>query len=316
LYSLDSDPFEYEWDEITTEVIDDICAGRYNGRVVVFGSGTLEFLVDKNALKSDYDYSIKPEYTVLRFLHSNNSNFSSTIFQKMVAKDADKASEYVTDLLENEVFSRVKRAYIDPKPRVIAPEKFSENFFMDEIVQSIFPSYLKMDKHLGLNVLENTTKAVNKILQRFKIPMQGRNSGLTVGLEVFFRVNSILGDHEVYCPAAERMFKKLDIPEDEWEIFMIKYPSMDVDEYQIAKVISRTEIKKRINARFADKLFKSILINYYCSLHDSVIVVPACELFKKMLAGSDFDTDQTCWSMDKNMLEILKHDPVAIVIED
>jgi hypothetical protein len=314
--SLDANPIKFDWDEITPEVINDIIGGKYSNRVVIFGNGTIEFLMDKNILKSDYDYSIKPEYTLLRFLRSNESNFSSTIFSKMVYKNVDRTVAYVKKIVGDDIVGRWNRAYMEPTAKVLKPEELTSKFFMIEVIKSVFPSYITMDRNVGMNILDNITKAVNKIFTKFKVPMNGKNSGLTVGLEVFFRMESIIGDHEVICPAAERMLKQAGIDEADWKIFMIKYPSMDVDEYQIAKVISRAEVKKRIRTLDVSKEFKSMLIDYYCKLHDSAIVVPACELFKKMLAGSDFDTDQACWSIDQELIAILDHDPVAICIED
>jgi hypothetical protein len=285
--------------------------------VFIFGDPNcpIEYIVDRNTLKSDYDYSIQPEYTVLRFLKSAESNFSSTIFQKCVAKDPVKANALAYRLISEHAAKRVNNM-LDPKAKILEPDKFSENFYMDEILSNVCPHYVMMDRNVALNVLENDTKAINKALYKFKVPMNGRNAGLTVGMENVFKLNSFLGDHEVFCHGMERLLKKENRPDDQWEAFMIKYPSMDVDEYQIAKVISTAEMKRRIKAADIDDELKAMFIDYYCNLHDSVVVVPGCELFKYMLAGSDFDTDQVAWSIDRELVMLLMHNPIAIVTRD
>lgn len=315
MYSLDPNPVRFNWNEITTEVISDICNGKYADRVIIFGEGIVEFFADRNILKSDFNYAVKPEYTVLRFLKSSESNFSSTIFQKCVAKDPEKASALAFKLLSKKTAERINNM-LEPEARVIEPEKFAGTFYMDEVLSSMCPHYVMMDKNVALNVLENDTKAVNKALFKFKVSMNGRNAGITVGIENIFRMSSFLGDHEVYCHGLEKELKKADRPKEDWKAFMIKYPSMDIDEYQIAKVISTSEMKKRIKEADIDSKLKSMFIDYYCNLHDSVMVVPGCELFKYMLAGSDFDTDQVCCSINEDLLEILDHEPVAIVTRE
>jgi hypothetical protein len=316
IHFLDPNPVDFGTD-ITPEMIADIHSGKYENRMMIFGdpSCPIEYLVDRNALKSDYDYSVPPECTVLRFLKSSESNFSSTIFQKCIAKDPVKANALAYRLISEHTAAKLNNM-LDPKAKVLDPDKFSENFYMDEVLSNVFPHYVMMDRNVAANVLENDTKAVNKALYKFKVGMNGRNAGLTVGMENMFRMNSFLGDHEVFCPGLEKMLKKENRPKDKWKAFMIKYPSMDIDEYQIATVVSTSEMKRRIKEADISNEFKSMFIDYYCSLHDAVIVVPGCELFKYMLAGSDFDTDQLACSIDEELVELLMHLPVAIVTRD
>jgi hypothetical protein len=313
--SLDPNPVVFGWDEITPEVIADIRGNKYENKVIIFGEGTIELFADKNILKSDFNYAIHPEYTVLRFLKSSESNFSSTIFQKCIAKDPVRANVLATRLISEHTAVKLNNM-LNPKAKILEPEKFSENFYMDEVLSNVCPHYVMMDRNVAANVLENDTKAINKALSRFKVGMKGRNAGLTVGMENMFKLNSFLRDHEVFCHGLERMLKKEDRPKDKWNAFMIKYPSMDVDEYQVAKVISTSEMKKRIKEADISNDLKAMFIDYYCSLHDSVIVVPGCELFKYMLAGSDFDTDQLACSIDEELVELLMHNPVAIVTRE
>jgi hypothetical protein len=314
--ALDPNPVVFDWNDITPEVITDIRGNKYKDRVIIFGHGTVEFFVDRNVLKSDFDYSLQPEYTVLRFLKSSESNFSSTIFQKCVAKDPEKASLLAYRLISEHITKKLKSTMLDPKAKILEPDKFSENFYMDEILTSVFPHYVMMDKNVATSVLDNDTKAANKALYKFKVGMNGRNAGLTVGIENMFKMNNFLGDHEVFCHGLERMLKKENRPQDQWKAFLIKYPSMDVDEYQIANVVSTSEMKRRIKAADISNELKAMFIDYYCSLHDSVIVVPGCELFKYMLAGSDFDTDQVACSIDWELISLLMHNPIAIVTRE
>jgi hypothetical protein len=328
---LDANPIFLLREEITPEIqatIEDGMKGKgeYAERVVCIGSKNIdeiETLYDTNGMKSSFDFSIQLEYTLLRILRSNESNLSKSVFEKMLAKDKDKAVEVVTELLVDSVFSKVDNTYISAKPSVLNPEVFNkETLFMDEILTSVFPSYVKMDRNLSLNVVDNITKAVNKILNKFKVPMGGKNSGITVGIESFFGMESFIGDHEVFCPAAERILKKEERAVEDWKLFMIKYPSMDINEYSVAKVIGFSELKARVKVAQKELGFSkkrmNMFIEYYATLHDSVMVVPTCELFKNKHAGSDFDTDQVAWSVSKNITDLLVQDSennVAVVIK-
>ena len=317
IYTLDPNPIVFRYEDVTEEIINNIRNGQYRNRIIIIGDPEepIAYVADRNALKSDYDFRIVPEFTVLRFLKSTDSNFSSTIFQKCVAKDANKAINLAKRLFVEFSAERLN-SMLEPKARVLSPDKFEGAFYMDEILENVFPKYVMMDSNFAINKLDNVTKSINKALDRFKVPMNGKNAGLTVGLEVAFGLKSFLGDHEVYCHSLERMLKKEERPEEKWKVFMIKYPSMDIDEYQVARLVSTSELKKRIKASGLSKDMQNMFIDYYCSLHDSVIVVPACEVFKNMLAGSDFDTDQVCCSIDEELVELLENEPVAIVCRE
>ena len=334
----DANPVRFNWNEVTPEVVQDIKDGKYNGRITIFGEGEVEGLYDLNGMKSNYDFSTeRPEYNLLRILRNNSSNFSKSIFEKMLAKDKEKAIEIAKGLMTESTFTKINNVFMEPKAKVLSPEVFEkESWFMDEIISNMFPEYLKSDRNLSLNAMDNITKAINKICDKFKVPMEGRNAGITAGVEAMFMIDGFLGDNEVYCSAAERMLKAAGVPEELWELFMIKYPSMDINEYSTPKVVSKKEMKKRINAAQAkaelayleekktnpkarlvfSKKLANLFIEYYMTLHDSVMVVPACELFKNLHAGSDFDTDQVAWSILKVLIDVLKQEEkIAVVIK-
>lgn len=327
IYHLDNDPIFFTREEITQDIQEDIengmrGKGKYAGRVVCIGSHSLkdvETLYDTNGMKSSFDFTQQLEYTLLRILRNNPSNLSKSIFEKMLAKDSEKAIEIVKSLLTEDVFERINRAYLSAEPKVLSPDSFTkDNWYLDEIISSYAPKYLKMDRNFSLNVIDNQTKAVNKIMNKLKVPMNGRNSGITVGIESLFGLDGILGNHEVISPAAERMFKKEGVPEEEWDMFVIKYPSMDINEYSVFRVISKREVKNRLRKLDVDKSLINLFVDYYMTLHDSVMVVPSCELFKNKHAGSDFDTDQVAWSINKEIVSVLRQDEdnnIAVVIK-
>ena len=319
---LDPNPIRFTWDEVEQLGIslkERAEAGEFNGRVVVFGNGPVEALYDMNGMKSIYDFSkaIRPEFSLLRILRSNGSNFSKNIFEKMLAKNKEKAMDVAEAIVSKNIMDRMERQFLNPQPQVVSPDEFTkESWYMDQIIGSVFPSYLSNDKNLAMNVLGNITDSVNKVLGKFKAPMEGRNAGIIVGIESFFGLDSFIGDNEVICPAANKMFKKEGMDEEDWRIFTIKYPSMDLDEYSTPLSKTLKAIKPRIKASGVDKELQDLFVDFYATLHDSVMVVPACELYKKLHAGSDFDTDQVSWSMLKEIVETMHVEKkVAIDIE-
>jgi hypothetical protein len=313
---LDSEHDPIRFETVTPEIQADIEDNKCDGRVVIFGKGRVTFLVDLNGLKAKYDFSREVEATFLAFAKSNESNFSTTIFQKMLLKDRDRTMKLVESMVKDDVIGGINRRIINPKAMVVEPDKLTaDSIFMDDIIASIFPRYIKMDANLSMKLLENEIKRFNKLINRMKIPMMGKNSAITVGEEIYYQYESFLGDHEVFCPDAEKMFKKLGTPEEDWILVGFKYPTMEADEYLRAHVVSTSKMKERIRT-MAKPEHISMLINDYCKTKSGTMIVPACELFKKMIAGSDFDFDKICWTIHPEIVDILKHEPLAINIVD
>lgn len=271
-------------------------------KVIIIGdkNAPIDILIDGNSLKSIYDYSIQPEYTILRVLHGDSpANFSSTIFVKMDFKNPELAQKIAYKLFQYHMIKKTK-SQLKGTGRILSIDTFDKpNIFMRDVLIGAFPDYARQDQNIAFDILKNIVKGANKSINRLNFEIKGGVKGIVVGPENLYKeCQSILGPNEIYSKTFERTFKKLEIPESERKIFAIKYPSMDNDEYSILNCISLDTIKDRINTRCSDTFLKNMLFEEYASYQDSIMVVPSSDRFREKHAGLDFDTDMmTCVEM-------------------
>lgn len=299
-------PEEMIRDKIKAVSKDTICLSWYAGtaingfpdvfknKVVILGdkNAPIDIFMDLNSLKSAYDYARIPEYTILRVLRENSvTNFSSTIFSKLIAKNPELAKNTVYKLYQLFMRQKIKSQFAGDG-RVLDITTFDkENIFMRDVLIGAFSEYARRDKNVAYDIVKNIVEGANKSLNRLNFPVKGGNKGVIVGPENLYKIPCILKHDEIYSKTFERMFTDLGIPESEWKIFAIKYPSMDIDEYSILQCISIKEIRNRINKLKISWELKELLTREYRVYQDSIMVVPANDRFKQKHAGLDFDTD-------------------------
>lgn len=339
LLSLDKEPIFLSREEITLDIQKELDLaregqGKFSGRVVCIGYkdiDSVESLFDLNGMKSSMDYSLPINTTILRILKSNSSNYSKTIHEKAVVKNADIADRIFKTLFREETIDIMTKTFINKETRVMSIDSINaESLYLNQVIESCSPTHLMQDRYFALSAIENKTKAVNRMINDFKMPMFGKNAGIATGIEVVFGIPSVIKYGEMFSHGIDRFVKNHNNPNIEIskdKVFVIKYPSMDINEYSVMKTVSLDEIKQRLNddSLYAHldssvniKNLKKLFINFYASLHDSVAIVDDSELFKNKHAGSDFDTDQISWSSFKPLVQVMEQDEynnVAIVIE-
>lgn len=287
---IDSNPIYMDWEE----------AKIFNrhpiiNKVLIIGdrNAPIDILLDKNSLKSIYNYSTQPEYTVLRVLRGDSvANFSSTIFTKMNIKDPVRTQK-ITNKLFQYYMSGKSRSQLKGTGRILNIDTFDKsNIFIRDVLIGAFPDYARQDQNIAFDIIKNIIEGANKSINRLNFQVKGGTKGIIVGPENLYNsCTSILGSDEVYSKSFEYMFKKLEINEKHWRIFVLKYPSMDESEYSIVNCVSLKTIKARIQKRCADPFLRNMLYQEYASYQDSVMVVPPTKRFKSKHAGLDFDTD-------------------------
>lgn len=303
------DIVHFSWEDVK-EHVNELAEGKYNGHVVTIGDEDkpLDILMDSNTLKSIYDFSKKPEYTVLRILKNNSEvHFSSTIFAKLVTKNPEMAYKIANKLFQYDMINTSRRQ-LKETGRVLGLDTFdTENIFMRDVLVGAFPEYVRQDKNVAFDCIKNVVEGANKKTLKLGTKIRGSGKGIVVGPENLSQ-KCILGEYEMYNRHLYKMFRDLDIPEEHMWVAGYKYPTMDVDEYENYNLKSLDTIKDRLKQTIRSEGLRKTIEHEYFMYQDSIAVMPCTESFKEKHAGSDFDTDMIQFIMliDDDALEIIK----------
>lgn len=331
---------EYSWKEVKSPDIKNKIVNKETPLVIIGDKDApIDIFMDANTLKSVYDVSIAPEYTILRVLKGNSSvHFSSTIFAKCAMKDS-ALTEKMTKRMFQYDFTGTAQRNLKSQGRVLSLDTFDdpENLFMRDILVGAFPEYARKDSNIALDIIKNLVETANKKVGNMGISVRGSGKGIVVGPENLSQ-ECLLGEFEMYNRHLIKMFNDLDIPESEAYVAGFKYPTMDVDEYEVYNLLSLNTIKARLNKNIKNENLRKNLEHEYFMYQDSIAVMPCSEVFKEKHAGSDFDTDMMQFLMlitdkaleiiqDKHpelvgemksyndLYHILKHEPVIVKID-
>ena len=330
---------EFTWEEVKDPAIKSKIINKEISLVIIGDKDApIDIFMDANTLKSVYDVSIAPEYTVLRVLKGDSQvHFSSTIFAKCAMKNSDLTKKMTKKLFEYDFTGTAQRS-LKSEGRVLSLDTFdSDNIFMRDVLVGAFPEYARKDSNVALDIVKNMVETANKKMSNLGISMRGSGKGIVVGPENLSQ-ECILNEFEMYNRHLIKMFEDLGIPESEAYVAGFKYPTMDVDEYEIYNLLSLNTIKVRLNKTIKNENLRKNLEHEYFMYQDSIAVMPCSETFKEKHAGSDFDTDMmqfliliTDKALDiikekhpelvgemkcyNDLYHILKHDPVIVKID-
>jgi hypothetical protein len=305
----------FSWDEITTQVVDDmILGGKGEGplanKFVIFGDAEIpDFITDRNGLKLDYDFRLKSPFKVLDIPKCSKAHTSTQMLNKIIHIDKERAFDLIKRLFLNEVKGDITKTLLDRKKRVPSFKDIN-SLWVTNVACSINPEFavkksLSMFRSLTKNMLQGAEWKINKV--RYEI--DGGNQRLLSDVAKLLGAKSnLLKMGEVYSKDAERYFKKLGLPEEEWIISIFKYPTMGLKEYYQARAISTSEMKRRIKALDTTKKIKAGLMDTYMPLDPAILIVPAIEKLKKLLAGMDFDFDGNTSVYDTEFNSIIEED--------
>lgn len=305
-------------------------------------------IVDKNVLKLESnsdEHDIHME--LLEISGRSNSKLSTQILIKLLYKDLEKGQEYAFSKGIDFINKKFK-AIFDREVTIPTPGDCSNNY-LSGLVNKICPDMITKDPAMFKSELQtNITSCVNAI-NKMGFDMNGINCHLISDYsELIFgkgRENAVVRYGEIWMPDAEKYFRRIyrkeaiealessiDYPkmtkEDKMRfvsryidysvcdtnIFMIKYPSMGVEEHYLPKLLSRKEVRRRIMnikgnsnrpAEFIERA-KKALIKSFLEQDDAVSMLPALQMTMFQMAGLDFDFDGAAYSYEQELVKILK----------
>lgn len=329
VYINRNDVSEFEQTEFN-KLFEKGAKSAFAGKLVVIGddmSAPIDFMTDINGMKATYDLTRDSGFNVLDIgnVQSDVSAGAATsmqMLQSLLYFNYKKGMEYITEKGKTHLAKNLGRL-LSEEAQVPGIGEFSKLYAAGTIPKIARDFTLRRNSSLYKSQVNNFMKGMSGAIESLKFDLPGTTGKIVPDFAMDFEqmVLGVAADGkvEVFCPAAEQYFTELGLPEEEWIISGYKYPKMHVQEVLIARVVSMKEIGARIDALEITSKQKNLLRRQYKALSRAVVVVPAIETLKNMLAGMDFDADAVTLVFDVEFNRILvesEKKPVAVVIED
>lgn len=276
---------------------------KYKDAWIIVGDGEPEYISDRNALKASFDLTKGGRMVILAFAKQSPANTSIQMLSKVAAGAPNEVfMKLVGSLFVKDMEQKLES--VKEKKAGVVSIKDAQSGYILGIVDKIAPQYVvEKDQQLYRAVVETLAQSGIKASNRLKFRIDGASLSLMADIGELLGGERILKYGEFYAPYANRYFKENS--EIERRGTMIKYPSVGTGEFYQATAVSFAEIRKRVNNLDCDKSIKALIINWYASLSDGLLVVPTVELLKKQLAGLDFDFDGATLVLDPEFNEVM-----------
>ncbi|PTY92912.1 hypothetical protein [Heyndrickxia sporothermodurans] len=297
--------YRFTRDQLTPELEKSIWTdAQYKNAWIIVGEGYPEYVSDRNCLKAEFDLAKGGRMVVLAMAKYSPAHTSI----QMLSKVAANAPKEVFINLVKGLFAKdmeQKLVNLKEKQASVVPVRDAQSGYILGIVDKIAPKYVaEKDQQLFRSVLETLAQSGMKASNRLKFRIDGASLSLMADIGELVGGERVLNYGEFYAPYANRYFKQhKDIKAKLGTI--IKYPSVGTGEFYQATAVSFSEIRKRVNKLNVDKEVKALIINWYASLSDGLLVMPTVELLKKQLAGLDFDFDGATIVLDEEFNSVM-----------
>lgn len=302
----------------------------FYGKLVVIGedaNAPIDFFTDLNGLKATFKLERTSGFNVLDIGNtqpnlSRGAATSMQMLQTLLFCNYDEAMAYIEKVGSRQI-QEAFDALVTKEATVPSIDEFDNLYATNSIVKFARKFTLENNAKLFRSQADNFMKGMSGRIKQLKLDIAGTTAKIVPDFAMDFEqmVLGITDDGmvEVYCPAAERYFTDLKLDESEWIITGYKYPKMHVQEFLLARVVSSKEIARRIGELKISGKQINLLRRQFKGLSESVIVVPAIELLKNMLAGMDFDADAMTVVFDQEFNSIIVRSgvkPIAVVLDD
>ena len=283
---------------------------RVMGKMVILGESLIpDLIVDLNGLKAMVDFTKDLDFGVLDIAIGSGANTSTQLLYKVAGLGED-----FTTFMGNTFRAHWDKSMgylMEDKPTVpslVDLEKGAD--YMSETIAHISPLYARNDAKLWHDILDNKIQGIMRDVNRLHMPVDGAFLRLMSDIAPLFGAPRVLKYGEVFAPHASKHFSKSDA---EPVVTLIKYPSIGLGEFYQAKVVTMDEVIKRVGAMDIAREIKVVIIEWYQSTHNGVLIVPTVELLKKQLAGMDFDYDGVTAVYDAEFNALVKRVQSMIV---
>ena len=296
----------------------------------------VDFYTDLNGLKMTFDLNRKSTCNVLGISSQHKSlksgsSLSNQLLSSLSCADPEKTQEIVQKHAEKMIEDKIasigfkkndEGEWIHEIPEVhetVNIEAFmGESLDVSTVISQVCPTMIT-EHWFGTykRVLEKTIEGLVTATNTVKFPTEGVYCKAVVDYSMIIAMHRVLGTTEdgcveCYAPA----MKKAEID----KAIGVKFPKMGINEF--AKFVSVTleEIQERLaklidEGKITDETAE-IIWRIYKNTSPGVIIIPAVEILKNLLAGMDFDGDAIQLYFNSDIVETLwKEKSVAVVID-
>lgn len=279
-----------------------------------------DLLTDLNGLKAPFNPEEDSAIEILDISHADyhietGSRTSTQMLQTMMVADPEKTMQVIERLAEEEI-SRRHDALYNNEGTAPSWTDLQGNYDRQQLLSKIAPTFAReCYAPLWHTLVDKTIKGYCTAIRRLNIPTAGGYAKIVMDSAADFGQRllgmSKEGEVEIIAPLAERAGVS--------QLVGIKYPKQGIFEYLKGHVISKRDyVEQRVktNIHLSDKQ-KHVISEYVMNLSDGVIMIPAIEALKKMLAGLDRDGDAIQMFFDQDIVDIFwQVQPAAVVYDE
>ena len=303
-------------------------------------------IVDRNVVKVESNYNVNDIcFEMLEIAAPSSANLSKQALEKPLAVDPEAACDFGFELGVEHI-DRIFTKLVNPKASIPTPGEAAKAYVSDLVVD-IAPNMVYQSPAIVRSKLKNDVQSCVNANNKLKFAIDGVNARLISDCTELFtgvgRENAVVKYGEIWLPHAEKHFKNKfrkeaikiakenGLAKDEAKAFvaqcvsdklkearvcMIKYPSMGVKEYYLARPLTLAEIKARIKALSCSEAIKKAIFLMFKEQTDGVAMLPPLQIVMFQCAGLDYDYDGATFIYDERYCNILRgQTPEATDIE-
>ena len=258
-------------------------------------------------------------FNVMGFDHGKKTveeeaNTSNQLLASALYADTPRTLEYMLNCTKKEADSIMANAVRMDGRRLTAKDLLGD---LAMASQAAYPEFAV--RHWAPYFQDNLNKALEGFgtrLEKLSVSTDGIYLKIIPDLSHFFGINLLQYDaEEGVCEVLAPQLSK----EGKRRAIAIKYPKMATDEFAKIIPVAPEDLVERARyhlekGELTEEQF-DVLQHLFYMLHDGIIMVPAIEELKNMLAGMDFDGDALVAYCDETLVDIIwAIKPVATTI--
>lgn len=263
--------------------------GEYDGKIVIIGEGPIAMFIDKNNAK------LSPNFcggNTLRFLDIAKNAPAVTNIQILQGisgtEDSEEFEELVHDLITNHIDNKINE-FLNRSEREVPVDIDSINsLYVANIVGQMNSDYAKENAPIWKASVQSLCNSLSNDINSLNFEIPGNYARLTGDFGAHYGVR-ILRDCDTYNPA---------LPGNS-RTSVYRCPKAGFEDQALLINVSYREICRRIDKlQGLSEQARLDIKEFYRNIPKGVAVLPATEVIKSYLGGSDYDYDGAIFIAD------------------
>lgn len=292
-------------DELLIEMLNEV---RKRGEVNFLGDGSnTNMLLDSNAIKCH----IKPSNLVFSMMSIGKVTTSQTskqLLEKVIIEaQRQNRLEEVIEYIKLQGTKQVARIISNILSQEIKEVNLNDNYILDVLAKTN-PS----NPIVNAKRVEDAYQTMKNMIDGLNIEFVDEDNKATMyntvvagDITATFGKGLIPEDCVVIGKFSKMMDKNPELKEKYGKFIGIKYPSMFINEYASARVLTINEMIEIIHSSDLSQKVKRGLTIYFRNMSDATIMFPASRDIFNTCAGMDTDFDKICVIFDKMIVDVL-----------